>query len=142
MLFHHSDSANPDHASTTIGLFRIVVPPEARAADRPELARAYAINDASGALSALLANNLPKLTLASKKGEAINGGNLLDFLETADANGLRRSSTKFVRVSVFFPISYPENGTIFLIIGREQFNRQEFRPIELERMKEIVSGIQ
>lgn len=141
-LFRYADSPNPDNASdiVTIGVFRTVVPKEAQKVDRHALAQAYGVDDVSGAVRALL-KNVPKMTLESKRGEIINGGTLINFLEAIEAKGHRKSSTMYVRVSVFFPAAYAGDGVIFVIAGREQFDSQQYRPDELDRMKELVAGI-
>lgn len=123
-----------------VGLFRIVIPAQARSADPVKLAAAYATHDLSGAQKAFLGGNAHLLPFA-KKPKPLNEGQLYSFAEPKDANGIRGQSTEFVRGWVFFPNSYATDGVIFLILGRQKTPITEFRPAELEWVEELVTSI-
>jgi hypothetical protein len=124
----------------TIGVFRLVVPPAARGGDRIQLAAAYAVHDVAGAQKALLGAPAG-LVLHPKTPRALNGGQLLGFVEPVEKSESRTSSTKFIRAWVLFPSAFPANGALYLILGREQSSMMETRPAELDKADEIIAGI-
>lgn len=138
-IFQYTDEPARTIAAT-IGLFRLVVPLQARSSDRIKLAAAYATHDVAGAQKALFGSNA-QLVLLSKTAKAINGGQLLSYAEPIDVRSDRSSSTEFVRAWIYFPRSYVENGALYLVLGREQSAYLEFRPTELEKAEEIIAGI-
>ena len=139
VIFQYVDEP-AETLDATIGVFRSVVPPAARAEDRVKIAAAYATLDVSGAQQALFKSNA-HLALLSPNAKTINGGQLLSYAEPIDANGRRAKSTKFVRAWIFFPRSYAETGALYLVLGREQSSYMEIRPAELDKAEEIIAGI-
>jgi hypothetical protein len=124
----------------TIGVFRLVVPPAARGADRLQLAAAYAVHDVAGAQKALF--RAPAgLVLLSRMPQTSNGGELLGFVEPVEKSASRTSSTMFIRAWVLFPPGFATNGALYLILGREQSTLMEPRPSELDKADEIIAGI-
>lgn len=139
VLFQYSDQPALT-VTATIGLFRLVTPPEARTGDRDQLAAAYATYDISGAQQALFKSNAQLMPL-SKKPKEINGGQLLSFAEPLDAREIRARSTRFIRAWVFFPKTYAADGVLFLALGKQESTTDQVRPAELEKIGEIIAGI-
>lgn len=142
VLLAYADASDPDLASigVKIGLFRIVVPTEARQVDRVALAQAYVVQDAAGAQKALFAT-VTKLVLGNRRGVPLNGGTLLEYIEPIDAMQGRKMSTVFVRACVFFPPSYAKDGVLFLAFGRQESAHLAARADELDIMRQAVAGI-
>ena len=139
VLFLYTDKpALRTHA--TIGLFRIVVPADARGGDRAKLAGDYATRDASGMQQMFFKTNAG-LKSFTRKPKSFQGGELFSYAEPNDANGLRQSSTTFIRGWVFFPRDFAETGALFLVLGRQDTPDLQTRPDELARVEEIIAGI-
>jgi hypothetical protein len=139
VVFHYLDKPAMS-TRATLGLFRLVVPAEARAGDRAELAAVYATHDISGAQQMLFKSNA-RLVPLSKKTKTLNSGQLFSFAEPLDVLYARTSSTTFIRAWVFFPRNYLENGVLFLVLGKQESISPEVRPGKLERAEEILGGI-
>ncbi len=140
ILFQYTDRPALTTAAT-IGVFRIVVPPEARTAEHAELAAAYATYDLSGAQQALFKSRVQFVPL-SKKPKSVHGGQLLSFGDRLDANNQRIESTRFLRAWVFFPPSFSRDGVLYFVLGKEECNFTQVRPSVLEYAEEIVAAIQ
>jgi len=139
VLFQYVDEpARTDKA--TIGVFRLVVPADARNTSLVQLGEAYAIDDLAGAQVALFKVK-SRLMLVSRAPEAFSGGQLLSYMEDVDAQDARSRTTKFVRAWVFFPKSYAQDGGLYLVLGHETFRDMQLRPVQLERATEIIAGL-
>jgi len=139
VLFNYTDKPALTTAAT-LGVFRIVAPAAVRQGDRLEVARGYATHDLAGVQQALFKANADLRPL-SRRPKAINGGLLFSFAEAADAENLRVSSSEFVRGWVFFPAGFAQDGTLFLLLGRQTTPSNESRPDELAWAEDIVAGL-
>jgi hypothetical protein len=125
----------------TICLFRFVVPAEARGADRLELAAAFAIKDVTGAQKALFGTST-RLVRSGRNGESIKGGTVVRYVEPVDRSNSREKGTLFVRAVVFFPDAFPNDGALFLLVGKHDSHELVRKPEELEMMSMVLAGIQ
>jgi hypothetical protein len=140
VLFQYKEEPG-ETVAATIGVFRLVVPAQARSADKAQLGAAYVTQDVAGVQKALFHENA-NLKLQSKNPEAIGGGLLFSYAESLDVALNRSSSTKFFRAWVFFPQAYAANGAFYLLLGREESAMLEVRPAALEFAQELIAGIQ
>ena len=139
VLFNYTDKPALTTAAT-LGVFRIVAPTVVRQSDRLEVARGYATHDLAGVQQALFKSNADLRPL-SRRPKTINGGLLFSFAEAADADNLRVSSSEFVRGWVFFPAEFAQDGTLFLLLGRQTTPSNEIRPDELAWAEDIIAGL-
>lgn len=143
IAFDYADRVNPKDAFVTahLGLFPIGLPAEVRGKTSTEIADAFILQDAAGIKKAFFGNSI-KFVLESIKPESVNAGSLYSYIESVDRGRGRDWSTKYACASVFFPSSYPTDGTVFIILGLQESKDPEISRESLKKVKEIAGGIE